>query len=218
MRRAWRGQKPIITSYPTNAQIADGGSQRARLLWVKARVPNGSLVLDVGCNCGQTEKELTLEKGCECVGVDVDPQFVEHCQTMAEQVGSYIVADMGRFSDATVARILTASRGRQFDVVLALEVLEHAVGLRDLRRYVQRLLRLGGMFIVTTPAPSQTTWGMVRKWTIDELDTTHHVRMWTPWRLEQVFGEADEIEMVPSPALPTLAATFTMGVVFRKGA
>jgi 2-polyprenyl-3-methyl-5-hydroxy-6-metoxy-1,4-benzoquinol methylase len=70
-----------------------------------------------------------------------------------------------------------------FEVVTALEVIEHPIYVRGFLENVKRALKPGGKLVITTPHPESPAFGY------RYLEShPHHVRMWTPLRLEMVFG------------------------------
>ncbi len=79
------------------------------------RVPARSRVLDLGMADGSLARVLTA-MGCTVTGVDIDAEAVA---AAAEVVDDAILADLGAVD------LPTLLGGRRFDVVLALDVLEH---------------------------------------------------------------------------------------------
>lgn len=92
----------------------------------------GLRILDMPCASGQFARRLAW-RGADCVGVDwVKPQHY----------GRALCADMNRplpFRDGT------------FDRVLCLEGIEHAQNPFQLGREIHRVLRPGGLLILSTP-------------------------------------------------------------------
>lgn len=156
---------------PSNHHFMPDHPAYGRYLWVRDRVPKGSRVLDVGCNCGQLCANLIDEIGCECVGVDIEPRFIEHCRK--RKPGTYHLAD---FTAMDVSKLGT------FDVVTALEIIEHPMDIRGFFENVTAVLKTGGRFIVTTP------YAFGRHGYKYFFTHAHHVRVWTEVRL-RVFYE-----------------------------
>jgi SAM-dependent methyltransferase len=135
------------------------------------------LIASVGCGPadGLVWLKQFIEPGGRVVGMDAEPL---HARPSAQNV-DYIV---GKLEDAPVA---TAS----FDVVLALDVLEHldddTAGLRE----AARLVKPAGLLFVTVPAlPS--LWG-------GQDVVSHHRRRYTKKTLAQLFERAG----LPAPRL-----------------
>lgn len=188
----WQNPDSIWYATPSKHRLMLGGSDYPRYLWAKERITGGSRVLDVGCGAGQVAENLTLDLGCEVCGVDVVPQFVWMCNTglvrrlhdAGVRHGWFVCDDFSTMRADQVRSLGT------FDVVIALEVLEHPIGIRGFRRNVNLALRPYGKLIVTTPHPDGRTGYSYKK------HQAHHVRMWTRWRLEQVFGPMLEYETI----------------------
>lgn len=199
----WQNQESIWAAEPTNHRLMPGGNEYDRYLFVKEFTPPGSRVLDVGCNCGQLAENLTQDLNCEVVGIDIVPEFIEHCQE--RKPGVFIHADFCEMTTEDLKRL------GMFDVITALELIEHPIHVRKFRDNVKKLLRPGGRLIVTTPHPRSEAYGYGYYRT-----HAHHVRMWTCWRLEQVFGPIvayDEFHRPPDGIGPGLS---TMGAVFER--
>jgi len=180
----WQSTDSIWDAHPSNHRLQPGGSEYAsRYLWVKDQIARGSRVLDVGCNCGQLAINLASDLECKVTGVDVVQSFITHCQTCRERlmIGPFYCLDFSRMLPEVSANLgLTTGA---FDVVTALEVIEHPVDVRGFRDNICAALRPGGKLIITTPHPDSTEYGYtyMRR-------HPHHVRMWSRKRLEMVFG------------------------------
>lgn len=102
-------------------------------------VPAGSRVLDVGCSAGYLSERLA-HKGCEVVGVELDPAAAR----LAERWCARVVP-------GDVERMELAFAPGSFDVILCGDLVEH---LRDPGRALARLrpvLRAGGRLVLSTP-------------------------------------------------------------------
>ena len=95
-------------------------------------------VLDVGCGTGAI-MEFVKRKGFVVFGIDVDQVALEYCRSKGLEVGSGLATKIG-FPDDT------------FDIVLALDVLEHVQVDREAVQEIQRILKKGGIFIASVPA------------------------------------------------------------------
>jgi SAM-dependent methyltransferase len=140
------------------------------LLLHELTLPAPRRILSVGCGPSQGLNWLVPFAGPdgEVVGLDLDPQHGKSC---AKQV-TFVA---GKLEEAPLA-------GAQFDVVLALDVLEHldddTTGLRE----VIRLVKPGGLMLLTVPAlPS--VWG-------GQDVISHHRRRYTKRSLRQLLNSA----------------------------
>lgn len=96
-------------------------------------------ILDVGCGWGQTMQYLA-EKGATCSGFDPAPEAVAHVKSCGLECIQTGMEKMDVFT------------GRQFDVVMLMNVLEHLsdpiMVINDIR---QNVLKDGGLLIVEVP-------------------------------------------------------------------
>tara|TARA_R100000789_G_C3015091_1_gene152264 strand:+ start:810 stop:1448 length:639 start_codon:yes stop_codon:yes gene_type:complete len=112
-----------------------------RFLWVMEKTPEGSIVLDIGCNTGIFSIPLQTEKKCYVRGIDVVPEIVE----IAKKRG--VRAEVGE------AENLSQFGDKKFDTVLCCEVLEHLYNPFDAIAEAWRVLKKGGIMLVTIPHP-----------------------------------------------------------------
>jgi 2-polyprenyl-3-methyl-5-hydroxy-6-metoxy-1,4-benzoquinol methylase len=98
-------------------------------------------IVDLGSGNGYLAGQLAA-MGFEVVGVEPSPDGVANARTMNPSV---------RFIQASMEDDLASMVGEGFDVVLASEVIEHLYLPRQLLRTAHRLLRPGGIALVTTP-------------------------------------------------------------------
>lgn len=125
-------------------------------------------VLDLGCGTGRNLTELvSLSKA---VGLDVERHALDFCR---KRVGQGLV--QGRAEELPF-------RERVFDVVMALDLLEHLDDDVQGAREIYRVLRHGGRLIAFVPA-YEWLWG-------PQDDVSHHRRRYTPQRLKRVLREA----------------------------
>jgi 2-polyprenyl-6-hydroxyphenyl methylase/3-demethylubiquinone-9 3-methyltransferase len=138
------------------------GSMRAlhqinplRLAWLRERIarlcgPNagtpaplsGVTILDIGCGAGLLSEPLA-RLGADVTGIDPAAGNIEIARRHAEETGAAL-----RYRAASAEDM--ADEGARFDVVLAMEVVEH---VRDVKRFVGTacgLVRPGGLFAAST--------------------------------------------------------------------
>lgn len=116
------------------------GEHRSRYYWA-AEIVAGRSVLDVGCGTGYGLQILS-DGGAECVtGVDYDPTAMG---------GIHEIRSEGIWCCAGDARRLPL-KSEEFDVVTSFEVLEHLERANEFLSEVERVLKSGGTFLVSTP-------------------------------------------------------------------
>ena len=98
-------------------------------------------VLDLGCGNGSLS-HVTAEQGCEVVGVDTSaPGIAISRQSFPEC--QFIQADIYDIPDTDLLH--------SFDVVLAIEVIEHLLYPKELAKNAKKCLTPGGRLIISTP-------------------------------------------------------------------
>lgn len=112
-----------------------------RVHFIVAHVPDESHVLDVGCNGGTIPVRLLGNKRCYVRGIDVVPELVEKAKKR------------GVFAEVGEAENLSRYDDDEFDVVICTEVLEHLFDPVVAVKEAYRVLKPGGRYIVTVPAP-----------------------------------------------------------------
>lgn len=95
-------------------------------------------VLDVGCGTGALMKEL--EQYAEVTGVDMSSTAVQYCKSRG----------LDRVYQGTLPNL--PFEDSMFDVVLALDVLEHVQDDLSATKELQRVLKPGGTAIIFVPA------------------------------------------------------------------
>ncbi len=117
--------------------IAASRVLRPELAAIAAWIAPGSSVLDLGCGDGSLLAWLQREKGCRCVGVELDDAKVLACAKQGVDVIQLNLEDgLALFGDAS------------FDTVLQLETLQMVVHTEAILR---ELGRVGRESIVTFP-------------------------------------------------------------------
>jgi 2-polyprenyl-6-hydroxyphenyl methylase / 3-demethylubiquinone-9 3-methyltransferase len=103
---------------------------------------NGLRILDIGCGGGILSEPLA-RLGADMVGVDPAEENIE--------VAAAHAADSGLTIDyrATTAEAL-AEAGEQFDIVLAMEVIEHVTDVQSFVVTCTSMVKLGGLMFAAT--------------------------------------------------------------------
>ncbi len=103
---------------------------------------DGLRILDIGCGGGLLSEPMA-RLGAEVTGADAEEQSIHVARLHAEEQG------LGINYRATTAEALAAA-GERFDVVLAMEVVEHVADPPAFFATCHDLLRPGGMMICST--------------------------------------------------------------------
>src|SRR5262249_30754099 len=120
---------------PTHHQVID---------WV----PRGARVLELGCATGYIGRILIEHKECKVTGVEIDPAAAEVARA------SGLAIALGSLEDPA----FRASIRRDFDVVIAADVLEHLANPAPVLNHFKRWLVPGGAAIVAVP--NVATWSI----------------------------------------------------------
>ena len=97
-------------------------------------------VIDIGCGNGSQLALPLARRGLNVTGVDPDESSISHANRLAKNIPS------ARFLCASIEDV-----AENFDVVILSEVLEHVENPSHLLKEGERLLKFGGVVIVTTP-------------------------------------------------------------------
>jgi 2-polyprenyl-6-hydroxyphenyl methylase/3-demethylubiquinone-9 3-methyltransferase len=108
----------------------------------EAAVLKGLHVLDVGCGGGAMAEPLA-ERGALVTGIDLVADQIAAAELRAKDRG--LAIEYGVESAEALAQ-----SGALYDVVLALDVIEHAADQTALLKALARLVKPGGLLLVTT--------------------------------------------------------------------
>jgi methionine biosynthesis protein MetW len=108
-------------------------------------VPEGSVVLDVGCHSGIFGSALKVRKNCTVVGIDSDPAPLADAATVLDDAFAVNIERTGWTGSVL-------ERGHEgFDAIVFGDVLEHTRDPLEILREAQKLLKPGGRVIVSIP-------------------------------------------------------------------
>lgn len=108
-----------------------------------ARPLNGLSVLDIGCGGGLVSAPLA-RMGASVLGIDAGEDAVRAAASYAEGAGLTIAFR------AVTAEALAAELPGAFDLITALEIVEHVADLGAFLRACEKLLKPGGLLIIST--------------------------------------------------------------------
>ena len=95
-------------------------------------------VLEVGVGFGHFLKTLS-DRGNTCVGLELNPNAVKHCQNLGLKVTNQLIEDVS---------ITTESK---YDVVCSFQVLEHIYDVNSFLKHQLKVLKKGGKLIIGVP-------------------------------------------------------------------
>ncbi len=107
-----------------------------------AEAPSGLAVLDIGCGGGLVCEPMA-RLGAQVTGIDADENAIVTAKAHSDEMGLKI-------SYQSCAAETLAEKGETFDVVLALEIIEHVNDPAGFLGTCAKLLKPGGTLIVST--------------------------------------------------------------------
>jgi SAM-dependent methyltransferase len=154
-----------------------------------ARFADRARVLDAGCGTGYGARELTEAESV--FGIDISPEAIMHASGESGSLHAHFLraaCEALPFGDAS------------FDLVLAFEVIEHLAEWRQLLTESKRVLRPGGVFLVSTPNKAWYTESRAKAgpnpWHVHEFEYAEfsaalaecfvHVHLWTQNHTESI--------------------------------
>jgi 2-polyprenyl-6-hydroxyphenyl methylase / 3-demethylubiquinone-9 3-methyltransferase len=157
-------------------------------------------VLDIGCGGGILSEPLA-RLGARMVGADPSQENIDAAAAHAEQSG--IAVDYR----ATTAEQLAAD-GERFDVVLAMEVVEHVVDVKSFVATCAAMVRPGGLMIAATLNRTLKSFALA-------IVGAEYVLRWLPRGTHQwdKFVPPNELELAFEHA--SLAVTGERGVIYN---
>jgi SAM-dependent methyltransferase len=161
----------------------------------------GALALDLGCGAGLNLDHLS--KYAQPVGTDFSEEALRFCQARGHRMLCKADATELPFPD------------RSFDIITALDVIEHVDSDHDALMELRRVMRPGGLLIISVPA-YPLLWSY---WD----DILGHRRRYTVRTLRRAVGRADlrVLKLSYSNALillPTILVRLFKGLLTRASA
>ena len=156
----------------------------------------GLRLLDIGCGGGLLSEPMA-RLGAEVVGADAAPRNIPVARLHAEAQG--LAIDYRH----TTAEAMAAD-GEHFDVVLAMEIVEHVADPQAFLTTCQGLLKPGGLLICSTLNRNPKSWAMA-------IFGAEYVMRWLPR------GTHDWAKFITPDELAAFIGTAGLDVVDRKG-
>ncbi len=154
---------------------------RLRNPWISSYLPSPVKFLDMGCGAGFLTHDMALF-GHEVTGVDLSKESLEVARKM-DETGSI------HYLQADVAKIPLPDAS--FDVVSAMDLLEHVENPESVVQEAARLLKPGGLFFFHTFNRTLLSWLVVIKgveWCIKNTPPHMHVL--------RLFVKPEELQMM----------------------
>ncbi|MDP3792200.1 MAG: class I SAM-dependent methyltransferase [bacterium] len=145
------------------------------IFFIEKYIEPGSKIFDFGCGSGYLVRELQ-KMGYDAFGTDVSIEAIEFGQSRG----------IRNLSVAQGGEIKPPEGG--FDLILALDVIEHTEDDSETVRYLKGALKQGGRAIVTVPA-YQWMWGV-------QDEVAHHFRRYTMSGLVDVIKKSGDFKIV----------------------
>lgn len=147
-------------------------------------IPEGSVVLDVGCSSGNFGAELAKRKSCKVNGIEIDPGDAKKA---VKKLGKVWVLDIERDS-------LDEVTGK-YDVIYFGDVIEHLVSPVNALHKIKPLLNPGGRVVFSIPNMAHTAIRLQMlkgdfEYTETGLLDKTHLHFYNLGEIEKVFEEA----------------------------
>jgi 2-polyprenyl-6-hydroxyphenyl methylase/3-demethylubiquinone-9 3-methyltransferase len=159
---------------------------------------DGRTALDVGCGAGLLTEPLA-RLGAHVTGIDAAPELIEAARTHAGLSGlslRYVAGEVGALEG-------------QFDLVTALEVVEHVADPASFVRTLADRLAPGGLLVMSTPNRT----GLSKLLTITLAEGTGRIPKGTH-EFDQFLAPQDLTDLL---AAAGLTVTATRGIAFSPG-
>ena len=112
------------------------------------RIKNGKL-LDVGCSMGHDSFELAKRHGYHVVGIDINEISIETANEIKN------ILNIKNLTFLNMDFLHNNFQDEEFDIIIMLETLEHVENDFQTIKEINRILKRGGIFILSTPYTSK---------------------------------------------------------------
>ena len=166
----------------------------------------GANVLDLGAGEGALSMRLK-DLGYEVLAVDRDATNFRAVEIPFVQLN---------FNDAALVAHFAIENERRFDAVIGMEVIEHVENPWDYLRLLKRLVKPGGLVVVTTPNVESwaSRWnylitGRLSHFEDEDYTGSGHINPISPWELQMIVEtlELTDIQVFELCRLPVLWVT-----------
>ncbi len=154
------------------------------------KVADNDTVLDIGCGNGDFLQRLKKGKTVNLKGLELNSFMVKKCKEKGLDVSNESI---------TVHRVLNKNK---YDVICALQVLEHVYNIKDFLKDILYLLKPGGKIIFSTPnnEPYYMNYGKYETLNLPP----HHMGLWNKESYKGLAGyfglQIKEFSYCPPPS------------------
>ena len=131
--------RPTPNSYATIPEPLD--LPKLKLTYNKIKEIETKTILDIGCYTADFLKLLAKE-GYECYGIDIHKELMEKLNEECNGNPQFIFSRVER---------LPQIWSNKFDVVIALDVLEHCLNIHTAIYSIEEVIKEGGLIIINLP-------------------------------------------------------------------
>jgi 2-polyprenyl-6-hydroxyphenyl methylase/3-demethylubiquinone-9 3-methyltransferase len=168
--------------------------------------PARARVIDIGCGNGVVTNQIQL-LGFNVVGVEPSRDGVEQ----AKKAFPGVLVEMASAYDDLYERF------GEFDIAVCLEVVEHLYSPHVLMRNIARLLKSGGVVVISTPYhgyAKNVVLSLAGKWDFHHhpLIEHGHIKFWSRASLERLVADAGlrPVEFLRLGRIPILAKSMML--------
>lgn len=171
---------------------------RRRMRDIRRRT-EGKLLVDVGCSCGYFI-DVALENGFDAYGVEFSSVAIAAASEQTRR----------RITHGDIHQLTTHSK--TYDVVTAFDVLEHTLAPVQFLTELRRLLKSGGLLVITTPDTKHYLRSLMgKRWPM--LQPLQHTCLFSPASLRRALETAGYTDIEIMPARKVLTPEYLAGQI-----
>tara|TARA_B100000686_G_C16632991_1_gene885766 strand:+ start:103 stop:936 length:834 start_codon:yes stop_codon:yes gene_type:complete len=125
-------------------QIHGGGLKQTKFHASLTTITSEMKLLDMGCGIGGPARYFATEFGCEVLGVDITPEYIDVARMLTKKIG---LSDLVAFDCYDVTSLPYESSS--FDMIWALNVTMNIEDRDALYQEMHRLLKVGGTIAIS---------------------------------------------------------------------